>query len=247
MGVNHWSRYYDLSRDKPVEPHPELVDKVKSLINISGARILEVGAGRGADSIEFVRLGARGIAVDNSDVAIQVSVRNAASQAAGLSVLKADAFELPFKDNSFDIIFHQGFLEHFREPKIILAEQIRVLKPGGYILVDVPERFNLWTVKKGILSLVRLWFAGWETSFTKNNLCRLLSGSGLKIHSFYRRDYYPPLFRMLKNMRKIEERLGFRLLPARAWQWYESLWQDLERSFLGAVIFKAVGVIAQKP
>lgn len=247
MAINHWSRYYDLSRDKLAQPHPEIIGSIQSLIGTRGVKILEVGAGRGADSIEFAKGGAYCVTVDNSEVAAEIAMRNTALQGASLSVLRADAFKLPFKDNIFDVVFHQGFLEHFREPQEIITEQLRVLRPGGYILVDAPERFNFWTVKKRILSFFNLWFAGWETSFTRKSLCRLLSDSGFKIHSFYRREYYPGLFRMFRNMRKIEQKLGFRILPARAWDSYERLWRALEKCFFGAVIFKAVGVIAQKP
>ena len=43
-----------------------------------------------------------------------------------------DAFALPFADGTFDVVFHQGLLEHFRNPDDLIAENARVLKPGGY-------------------------------------------------------------------------------------------------------------------
>lgn len=44
---------------------------------------------------------------------------------------------LPFKDNSFDLVFSIVVLEHVRDPHRAIAEMLRVLKPGGKIWVDV--------------------------------------------------------------------------------------------------------------
>ena|GEM_PF-6113753 len=86
---------------------------------------------------------------------------------------------------SFDLIFHQGFLEHFREPGLILAEQYRVLKRGGYILVDVPQKYCLYTVRKQIAIKRGTWFAGWETQFGPRELEKLLRQAGFNIVSAY--------------------------------------------------------------
>ena len=53
-----------------------------------------------------------------------------------------DARKLPFKDNSFDVYFSPGVLEHYEEePKEcwkLIDEAVRVVKPGGRILITVP-------------------------------------------------------------------------------------------------------------
>jgi hypothetical protein len=50
----------------------------------------------------------------------------------------ADAARLPFKDNCFDAVVTLATLEHVRRPWVVAAELIRVLKPGGTLIVDVP-------------------------------------------------------------------------------------------------------------
>ena len=79
-----------------------------------------------------------------------------------------NAFSLPFPDASFDLVFHQGLLEHFRQKEAnnLLKENIRVLKSGGLLLVDVPQRYHIYTVMKHILIALDKWFAGWEREFS---------------------------------------------------------------------------------
>jgi len=46
---------------------------------------------------------------------------------------------LPFKDASFDLVFHHDVIEHVNKPYLFLAEQYRVLKKGGSILFGTPN------------------------------------------------------------------------------------------------------------
>ena len=49
-----------------------------------------------------------------------------------------DGHQLPFHDNVFDAIINEAVLEHVLEPKQIVDEIYRVLKPGGYVCAAVP-------------------------------------------------------------------------------------------------------------
>jgi predicted SAM-dependent methyltransferase len=49
-----------------------------------------------------------------------------------------DGDNLPFKDNSFDVVLSLAVLEHVKNPWIHANEMIRVLKPGGIVYADVP-------------------------------------------------------------------------------------------------------------
>lgn len=55
--------------------------------------------------------------------------------------VEGDVFAMPFSDNSFDLIFNTGLLEHFitsNQVKIV-TESMRVLKPGGYLITANPS------------------------------------------------------------------------------------------------------------
>jgi SAM-dependent methyltransferase len=49
-----------------------------------------------------------------------------------------DIHEIPFEDNQFDIIFCNHVLEHVRDDKLAMSEMLRVLKPGGWAILQIP-------------------------------------------------------------------------------------------------------------
>ena len=52
--------------------------------------------------------------------------------------LVGDAHRLPFQDNSIDSLIYQAVLEHVQDPRRVINEAARVLKPGGYLYLEVP-------------------------------------------------------------------------------------------------------------
>ena len=58
----------------------------------------------------------------------------------------ADAYHLPFQDNSFNFIFCYQTLHHFPDPSPVVKEAFRVLAPGGYLFINeepISQAFNL--------------------------------------------------------------------------------------------------------
>ncbi|MCC5822414.1 MAG: class I SAM-dependent methyltransferase [Planctomycetes bacterium] len=51
---------------------------------------------------------------------------------------KADMRALPRPDASFDLVVHSDTLEHIEEPGLALSECLRVLRPGGWLVMTVP-------------------------------------------------------------------------------------------------------------
>ena len=55
-----------------------------------------------------------------------------------LAKMKMDIHDIPFPENSFDIIFCNHVLEHVQDDKKVMSEILRVLKPGGWAILQVP-------------------------------------------------------------------------------------------------------------
>ncbi|MBN1116475.1 MAG: class I SAM-dependent methyltransferase [Bacteroidales bacterium] len=60
-----------------------------------------------------------------------------------LADYKCDVQEMPFEDNSYDVIICNHVLEHVRDDKKALEEILRILKPGGFSIMQVPANFKL--------------------------------------------------------------------------------------------------------
>ncbi|WP_158699528.1 class I SAM-dependent methyltransferase [Magnetospirillum gryphiswaldense] len=113
------------------------------LDRLAGQEVLEIGPGGGAHSCLFKRHGA-------SVTAIDITPQRAISTAFKLSLVKggrgraynADAENLPFQDNSFDIVYSNGVLHHSEDTDKTIAEVFRVLKPGGKAILMLYARHS---------------------------------------------------------------------------------------------------------
>ena len=59
-----------------------------------------------------------------------------------LADVKADICNLPFEDNSFDVILCNHVLEHIPDDQKAMQELYRILKPAGYAILQVPQDIN---------------------------------------------------------------------------------------------------------
>jgi SAM-dependent methyltransferase len=84
---------------------------------------------------------ARLIGVDREPQWVEQAARRArrAGLAGRFSYRQASAEALPFKAGSFDMVTCQTLLMHVRQPKRVLSEMLRVLKPGGLLLASEPN------------------------------------------------------------------------------------------------------------
>lgn len=136
------------------------------------ARILEVGCGTALDSclLAQARSGMEAFALDLSQQAVAIAQRNAAQLGLPVRTLAADLTALPFPGESFDLVFSQGVLEHFTDPLPAVREQARVLRAGGVLVVDVPQKYNLYTLGKRRAMQAGRWPWGWETEYSVGEL-----------------------------------------------------------------------------
>ena len=128
--VNRLTRY----------PIPEL-----RLPSGSGGLMLDIGCNWGRWCVAAARKGYRPVGIDTSLEAILAARRVSCQLGAAASYVVADARYLPFRTNSFDMVFSYSVLQHFSKENahMALGAAARVLKPGGICLVQMPNRYGL--------------------------------------------------------------------------------------------------------
>ncbi|MCR3719968.1 demethylmenaquinone methyltransferase / 2-methoxy-6-polyprenyl-1,4-benzoquinol methylase [Prauserella flava] len=94
-----------------------------------GERVLDLAAGTGVSTEEYARDGAWCVAADFS----LEMLRNGRDR--GLPMIAADALRLPFADESFDAVTISFGLRNFVDTKAALVEIMRVVKPGGRLVI----------------------------------------------------------------------------------------------------------------
>jgi SAM-dependent methyltransferase len=94
-----------------------------------------------------------------------------------------DVRALPFGDDSFDLIYSMGTIEHFPEFYQAVKEIFRVLKPGGTAIIGVPNKRDpfLRPLMVDLLNRFGLYAYGMEKSFTHGELQGLLRSAGFEI------------------------------------------------------------------
>lgn len=97
-------------------------------IGLKGAKVLDIGSGRGGYSYALDKNGAYVVSLD---IDANRSLNNK-------NFVNADASSLPFKGQSFDIVFCSSVIEHLKEPKKMLLEIRRILKKDGICYLSFP-------------------------------------------------------------------------------------------------------------
>jgi SAM-dependent methyltransferase len=99
--------------------------------------------------------------LDAAPAALRVARRRFARAGLAATFVQGNVYGLPFPDDSFDILTSFGLLEHFADVDRVIAEMVRVIRPGGLFFADiVPARFSVQTVGTLFNAGVRLAYYG---------------------------------------------------------------------------------------
>lgn len=143
MGGYYPAEYYGTPEErrfpKPVEWLQELLyarraKMVEAAVGGIQGRVLDVGCGRGLLLKAFRN---RGWEVQGTELSDQAA--RYARNVANIPVETGTLEEIGFPDEQFDAITLWHVLEHVPDPRVLLAEVNRILKPGGVLMVGVPD------------------------------------------------------------------------------------------------------------
>ena len=108
--------------------------------NSAGLNVLEVGCGLGTDGAQFAKAGANYTGIDLTDAAVELARKRFDLFGLHGKFQAADAENLPFEDNSFDLVYSHGVLHHTPDTRQAIREIHRVLVPGGRAVVMLYHR-----------------------------------------------------------------------------------------------------------
>lgn len=137
--INKMKSFYDdvyyASANKPLQGSRHLKNLAQKVAVGEGQQVLDIACGLGEWLHVVAARGAKVYGVDLSDKAIEYCRKNMP----GGEFLAQPAEQLPFADDTFDLVTCLGSLEHFVEPVIALREMVRVAKPDARFLILVPN------------------------------------------------------------------------------------------------------------
>ena len=126
----------------------------------AGERVLEAGCGIATDGLQFARAGADYTGVDFSPTALELARRRFAQDGRRADFFASSITDLPFPDESFDLVYSNGVIHHMPEAEAAVAEFHRVLRPGGRAVVMVYHRnslnyfWNIMVLRRTLLALL---------------------------------------------------------------------------------------------
>lgn len=150
-----WEDYYSVERKIHIKPKAglftsydvylcdSLIQKYVPRFSDRGAKICEIGSGDGKLLKKFASmLGCKPFGVEYSREAAKEAAKN------GVKTIVKDVFDKEFLKkykNYFDVVFSYGFVEHILPPERAVKIHCQLLKPGGYVIIQIPRfrGFNL--------------------------------------------------------------------------------------------------------
>ena len=140
----------------------------------------------------------------------------------------ADAYYLPFKPYSFDLIVLAEVIEHLQEPAVVFGQVFPLLKKNGKLLISVPYKEQI-SFQICVHCHRPTPTHSHFHSFDRNKLSELVQSAGFRI------------VKISKNCNKVANRLHFNLftkrLPFRVWKFLDRIFNRLIDKPISLIVF----------
>lgn len=184
-----------------------------------GSKILEIGCGTG-HILTYIAKDRKADAygIDISPNAEKVIHQFEQKNDAHVNFRVGDGFAVPYPENTFDVVYSEGVIEHFTEAQTqkMVEEHVRVCKKDGLVIISVPNEYNVFlTLSKKILGKKYPHYP--ERSYTIHQLIELVERAGTKVvavDGFAWQQGFAHL-RFVKKLIPLLKHLPDRMLPPR--------------------------------
>lgn len=141
--------------------NPWVIKKIQNHFKTNQLKIADIACGGGFLSNDMAQVFSHVSALDASQSSLETAKKNDSTKSVEYS--HGDAYDLPYDDESFDVVCTMDFLEHIDDPKRVIKECSRILKPGGLFFYQTFNRnFLSW--------IVVIKFMEWFVPNTPRNL-----------------------------------------------------------------------------
>ena len=114
------------------------LEMIRHFAPLAGRVVLDIGCGIGTYVRKFEQRGASAFGVDIEFERLREGV--GAQHAAPLQLAQAVSECNPFPDNTFDMVLLHEVIEHVQDDRQTVAEAVRIVKPGGRVIIFAPNR-----------------------------------------------------------------------------------------------------------
>ncbi|MEE2755596.1 MAG: bifunctional 2-polyprenyl-6-hydroxyphenol methylase/3-demethylubiquinol 3-O-methyltransferase UbiG [Myxococcota bacterium] len=165
--------------------HPRMA-YLSRFVDPFGMHLLDVGCGGGFLSTLVAKAGAHVTGIDSAAGAIQAARNKAEQDGLHVDYRVGAAEKLPFGDEVFDLVICTDVLVHVDDPRVVLTEILRVLKPGGRLFFSCINRTFLAkvvmiTLAENLIGVVPKGTHDWKKFIKPNELESWLRKDGAKI------------------------------------------------------------------
>jgi len=157
------------------------MNQIRQYVKLEGRRILDVGCGVGMYVRHFREFSDDVYGVDIDDEKVEIASRTLPN------IYEAPAENLPFPDESFDVIMLHEVIEHVQDDRRSIQEAVRCLRLGGELIIYAPNRLypfethGFYFGKRFVFRLCPL--INWTPDFIRNRFChhvRIYTARGIK-------------------------------------------------------------------
>ena len=216
--------HLDVSRFYPI------LETISSYRSIADSVVLSSGCGSGGDLEVCLALGAKacyGIEVDKRLLGLAQARFLGSPLAQRVDLRHYDGGILPYSEDSFDLIVSLHVVEHVEDADVYMRELFRVLKPGGVLFLEMPNR-GYWREQHTLLPFIHMPANPW-----RNFLIRFLTAPILRnlIGHTNRQKLealagllHPSTKDLISYLHRYEDHYGLELVEASYYAWDRPPW-----------------------